>query len=222
MFARRRGTDRRARRGLPHVTVIAGGIAAFSYPADLRRAGCAQVCGTRSETRRAIRQLTARRNRPVTARGPALAENSKPKQFEIAKTLNRALKTPSRACKEAVVSCLPHVRPISIGQTTSRRKGNEVKASSKRRPRGGSADPVGHDAAGVRAQNWEYVSPSIRRRAGQRAPALTSANVIKHVVVIFQENVSFDHYFATYPVAAKPSRRVDLCRRDPGHPTSMV
>jgi phospholipase C len=27
---------------------------------------------------------------------------------------------------------------------------------------------------------------------------------IKHVVVIFQENVSFDHYFATYPVAANP------------------
>ena len=25
---------------------------------------------------------------------------------------------------------------------------------------------------------------------------------IKHVVVIFQENVSFDHYFATYPIAA--------------------
>ena len=24
---------------------------------------------------------------------------------------------------------------------------------------------------------------------------------IKHLVVIFQENVSFDHYFATYPVA---------------------
>ncbi len=27
---------------------------------------------------------------------------------------------------------------------------------------------------------------------------------IKHVVVIFQENVSFDHYFATYPNAANP------------------
>ncbi len=27
---------------------------------------------------------------------------------------------------------------------------------------------------------------------------------IKHLVVIFQENVSFDHYFATYPVAANP------------------
>lgn len=28
---------------------------------------------------------------------------------------------------------------------------------------------------------------------------------IKHVVVIFQENVSFDHYFATYPKAANPA-----------------
>src|SRR5215831_15337193 len=27
---------------------------------------------------------------------------------------------------------------------------------------------------------------------------------IKHVVVIFQENVSFDHYFATYPIALNP------------------
>jgi phospholipase C len=34
----------------------------------------------------------------------------------------------------------------------------------------------------------------------QTAPATTTP--IKHVVVIFQENVSFDHYFATYPVAA--------------------
>ena len=29
-----------------------------------------------------------------------------------------------------------------------------------------------------------------------------TATPIKHVVVIFQENVSFDHYFATYPNAA--------------------
>jgi phospholipase C len=28
---------------------------------------------------------------------------------------------------------------------------------------------------------------------------------IKHLVVIFQENISFDHYFATYPHAANPS-----------------
>jgi len=34
-----------------------------------------------------------------------------------------------------------------------------------------------------------------------RADAST-ATPIKHVVVIFQENVSFDHYFGTYPKAA--------------------
>ena len=34
----------------------------------------------------------------------------------------------------------------------------------------------------------------------QNSPATTTP--IQHVVVIFQENVSFDHYFATYPVAA--------------------
>jgi phospholipase C len=36
----------------------------------------------------------------------------------------------------------------------------------------------------------------------QTSPA--TATPIRHVVVIFQENVSFDHYFATYPYAANP------------------
>jgi len=31
---------------------------------------------------------------------------------------------------------------------------------------------------------------------------------IKHVVVIFQENVSFDHYFGTYPVAANLAKEI--------------
>jgi phospholipase C len=31
-----------------------------------------------------------------------------------------------------------------------------------------------------------------------------SASPIQHLVIIFQENVSFDHYFATYPVALNP------------------
>jgi phospholipase C len=34
---------------------------------------------------------------------------------------------------------------------------------------------------------------------------LKTATPIKHVVVIFQENVSFDHYFGTYPHAANPA-----------------
>jgi phospholipase C len=36
----------------------------------------------------------------------------------------------------------------------------------------------------------------------QAATTATTATPIKHVVVIFGENVSFDHYFATYPQAA--------------------
>ena len=34
--------------------------------------------------------------------------------------------------------------------------------------------------------------------------ATTTATPIKHLVVIFNENVSFDHYFATYPKATNP------------------
>ncbi|MFM0441759.1 alkaline phosphatase family protein [Paraburkholderia strydomiana] len=34
---------------------------------------------------------------------------------------------------------------------------------------------------------------------------LTTATPIKHMVVIYNENVSFDHYFATYPNATNPS-----------------
>src|SRR5580658_48884 len=30
------------------------------------------------------------------------------------------------------------------------------------------------------------------------------ATPIQHIVIIFQENVSFDHYFATYPNAMNP------------------
>ena len=37
------------------------------------------------------------------------------------------------------------------------------------------------------------------------AASYTTATPIKHLVVIYGENVSFDHYFATYPVATNPS-----------------
>ncbi|HTW66813.1 MAG TPA: alkaline phosphatase family protein [Bryobacteraceae bacterium] len=36
------------------------------------------------------------------------------------------------------------------------------------------------------------------------APAAGAATPIQHLVVIFQENISFDHYFGTYPFAANP------------------
>ncbi|MGE5624402.1 MAG: phospholipase C [Bacillota bacterium] len=41
--------------------------------------------------------------------------------------------------------------------------------------------------------------------ASDPARAFATNTPIKHIVVIFQENVSFDHYFATYPVAANPA-----------------
>jgi len=40
---------------------------------------------------------------------------------------------------------------------------------------------------------------------------------IRHLVVIYQENVSFDHYFATYPTAANPSGE-PVFRAAPGTP----
>ncbi|MGC1932403.1 MAG: alkaline phosphatase family protein [Candidatus Nitrosopolaris sp.] len=33
----------------------------------------------------------------------------------------------------------------------------------------------------------------------------TTTTTIKHIIVIFQENNSFDHYFGTYPNAANPT-----------------
>ncbi len=41
--------------------------------------------------------------------------------------------------------------------------------------------------------------------ASNPADSYHTATPIKHVVVIFQENISFDHYFATYPFALNPS-----------------
>ncbi|MFY9795991.1 MAG: alkaline phosphatase family protein, partial [Candidatus Nitrosopolaris sp.] len=37
--------------------------------------------------------------------------------------------------------------------------------------------------------------------AGNSSISTTTSTPIKHLVIIFQENVSFDHYFATYPHA---------------------
>ncbi len=41
-------------------------------------------------------------------------------------------------------------------------------------------------------------------RDGRRPAAPLTTTPIKHLVVIFDENVSFDHYFGTYPNAANP------------------
>ncbi len=64
--------------------------------------------------------------------------------------------------------------------------------------------------------------------AGQLAmPALSiaqedgarTATPIKHVVVIFGENISFDHYFGTYPYAVNPGRGEPRFVAAPGTPS---
>ena len=52
------------------------------------------------------------------------------------------------------------------------------------------------------------VTPAFASSAKQetrRAVASATATPIQHLVVIFQENVSFDHYFGTYPNALNPN-----------------
>lgn len=51
---------------------------------------------------------------------------------------------------------------------------------------------------GVMADQGKKKNPNAADSTATNTP-------IKHVVVIFQENVSFDHYFATYPVAENPA-----------------
>jgi phospholipase C len=54
--------------------------------------------------------------------------------------------------------------------------------------------------------------------AADPAAALPTATPIKHLVVIFNENISFDHYFGTYPVATNPSGEPQFTAK-PGTPT---
>jgi phospholipase C len=48
--------------------------------------------------------------------------------------------------------------------------------------------------------------------------SVPTATPIKHLVVIFQENISFDHYFGTYPYAANPAGEPAFFAR-PGTPS---
>lgn len=45
---------------------------------------------------------------------------------------------------------------------------------------------------------------------GSSKGGVTTNTPIRHLVVIFQENVSFDHYFGSYPKATNPSEEVQF------------
>lgn len=66
-------------------------------------------------------------------------------------------------------------------------------------------------AAMVLATNLAFAMPSGvmadqgKKKNPNAADNTATTTPIKHLVVIFQENVSFDHYFGTYPVAENPA-----------------
>ena len=66
-----------------------------------------------------------------------------------------------------------------------------------------------------------WLSLGLTQAAGAQTVSNTSTP-IQHVVVIFQENVSFDHYFATYPNAANPGGEPIFVPRMGAHPTPTV
>ena len=60
----------------------------------------------------------------------------------------------------------------------------------------------------VTAQMGAFADDKDKDKDNNNAPATKTP--IKHVVVIFQENASFDHYFGTYPEALNPSGETQI------------
>jgi phospholipase C len=60
--------------------------------------------------------------------------------------------------------------------------------------------------------------PAVALGGDIRSAASATTTPVKHLVVIFQENVSFDHYFATYPKASNPAGEPQFSPR-PGTPS---
>ena len=75
-------------------------------------------------------------------------------------------------------------------------------------------------AALLLAANMALVTPSSlladhnKQGKGNDHGGFTTTTPIKHVVVIFQENVSFDHYFGTYPDAENPKGQTPFHAKD--------
>jgi phospholipase C len=68
------------------------------------------------------------------------------------------------------------------------------------------------------AANLVAVTPGTTFAAPGNGSGGTTTTPIKHVVVIFQENISFDHYFGTYPNATNPKGEVKFKAKS-GTPT---
>ena len=69
------------------------------------------------------------------------------------------------------------------------------------------------------AASLVVLGPTVRPiYAADPAATFPTSTPIKHLVVIFNENISFDHYFGTYPVATNPAGEPPFTAK-PGTPT---
>ena len=71
---------------------------------------------------------------------------------------------------------------------------------------------------GARRNERRYDHANVEPRAGSEGADEATATPITHVVVIFDENNSFDHYFGTYPTALNPAGEPAF-NAAPGTPT---
>jgi len=69
-----------------------------------------------------------------------------------------------------------------------------------------SASDVPRKMLALLIASFMTVAPTYAASAPTKSVEPNSATPIKHLVVVFQENISFDHYFATYPVATNPPK----------------
>jgi phospholipase C len=64
-----------------------------------------------------------------------------------------------------------------------------------------------------------FASLAVKQAFADEADRFPTTTPIKHLVIIFQENETFDHYFGTYPDAANPPGEPEFY---PAHDTPSV
>src|SRR4051794_9855294 len=116
----------------------------------------------------------------------------------------------STGVQECAGDCAPLVPPLFTPRPPARRPGGQPSppavAQAAHRQAGGMGmrrHDVARGAASVALTGAVIAAlPGVALADDHGAGGGRSATPIQHLVVIFQENVSFDHYFGTYPHAA--------------------
>ncbi len=117
----------------------------------------------------------------------------------------------SRRGVAAIVVALTSALGLSAGNLPSSRADSPVAANSSLSEvaaglSGATSAATGTQEAGSAATEGGHQSGGLSIQAGNAGvtisqPALSGMNKIQHIVVIMQENRSFDHYFGTFPGA---------------------